>query len=181
MPIPVLPHKFPSLRRATNENHRPSLLAIGAGLSRGTAPGPDKLLRDKRDGAEQLLAYASPFPRNPSPEARELYEWADDVIKALEARHEQNLKLALAEALGIPADPGWCVDAITSHNAARHRVIARFSREWLWAQIWSLNWDCAQESAKRVVGYETMIRGAVYGERNDNGIVCSSGTESRVE
>jgi hypothetical protein len=70
----------------------------------------------------------------------------------LEARGNPNPKLALAQSLDIPSEPRWLGGVATQRNTPRHRVIARFARERLWDQIWSLNWDCVQESAFENVG-----------------------------
>src|SRR5690606_19947022 len=40
----------------------------------------------------------------------------------------------------------------TMDHAPKHRVIARFARENMWKQIWSLNWDCVLVSAFESVG-----------------------------
>ena len=113
---------------------------------------PDELLIERRDEAERKLRYASSFPRMSSPTADHLYQWAEDVIRTLTSRGDPIPKLTLAEALDIPTDPRWHGYAPPQRPAPKHRIIARFAREQLWEQVWSLNWDCAQESAFESVG-----------------------------
>jgi hypothetical protein len=150
--MPLLPHNFPTLRQAGNGNHRPSVLLLGAGMSHNVVPMPGALLADKRADAEAKLGYTSALPLLPSPPATHLYEWADEIMTQLIANGDPNPKLTLAESLDIPQDSRWLGCVSTQRNTPRHRVIARFAREGLWDQIWSLNWDCVQESAFENVG-----------------------------
>lgn len=150
--MPILPHNFPTLLRRGNGNHRPSVLILGAGMSYGLVPLPGPLLAEKRSNAEAALGCASAVPTDPNPPADHLYRWADDIWNALTARGDQNPKLTLAESLDIPNEKRWLGCISTQRNTPRHRVVARFAREGLWHQIWSLNWDCVQESALENVG-----------------------------
>jgi hypothetical protein len=150
--MPVFPHNFPTLRQRGNENHRPSVLLLGAGMSYGLVPLPGPLLAEKRANAEAVLEYTSAVPTDPNPPADNLYRWADDIWNELTARGDQNPKLTLAESLDIPNEKRWLGCFSTQRNTPRHRVVARFAREGLWHQIWSLNWDCVQESALENVG-----------------------------
>jgi|GEM_PF-3305856 len=150
--MPVLPHNFPTLRRRVGENHRPPVLILGAGMSTGLVPFPGELLAEKRAKAESDLGCTSPVPIEPDPSSDQLYKWADDIIKELIVRGNSNPKLTLAESLGIPKEDCWRGCISTQRNTPRHRVVARFAREGLWHHIWSLNWDCVQESALENVG-----------------------------
>jgi hypothetical protein len=150
--MPVLPHNFPTLRRRGIGNHRPSVLILGAGMSTGLVPLPGQLLKEKRVKAEASLGCTSTVPLDPNPAADHLYQWAEDIWNALVARGDPNPKLTLAEALDIPRENRWHCCISTQRSTPRHRVVARFAREGLWHQIWSLNWDCVQESALENVG-----------------------------
>jgi hypothetical protein len=150
--MPILPHNFPTLRRDGPGIHRPSVLILGAGMSYGLVPLPGPLLAEKRSSAEVALGCTSGIPTDPNPPADHLYRWADDISKELTARGDQNPKLTLAQSLDIPNEQRWLGCISTQRNTPRHRVVARFAREGLWHQIWSLNWDCVQESALENVG-----------------------------
>lgn len=121
-------------------------------MSYGLVPLPGPLLAEKRANAEAALGYTSSVPIDPSPTPDHLYQWADDIWNELTARGDQNPKLTLAELLDIPKEKRWLGCVSTQRNTPRHRVVARFAREGLWHQIWSLNWDCVQESALENVG-----------------------------
>lgn len=125
---------------------------LGAGMSWDLVPLPGKLLEEKRAKAESRLGFTSALPVSPNPPAEDLYQWADDIRNELIARGDLNSKLTLAESLDIPNEDRWLGCISTQRNAPRHRVVARFARERLWDQIWSLNWDCVQESALENVG-----------------------------
>ena len=144
----VLPHNFPSLRRSGAAEHRRSLLIMGAGMSFGLVPGPGTLCQAKRRDAERALNCTTSL----APDDFDLYKWADEVLAHLESHNDPNPKLTLAQSLDITSDPRWRGCAGTERNTPRHRVIARFAREGLWEQIWSLNWDCIQERALENVG-----------------------------
>jgi len=144
--MPILPHNFPLLRRDGNGVHHPSMLTIGVGMSFGLAPMPPVLLADKRASAEAKLHCGT------SHAADDLYKWADEIMAQLVARGDPIPKLTLAQSLDIPFESRWPGTASARRNTPRHRVIARFAREGLWEQIWSLNWDCIQESALENVG-----------------------------
>ena len=159
--MPVLPHNFPTLRRHGDGNHRPSVLIIGAGMSTGLVPLPGPLLAEKRAKAEVSLGCTSAVPVDPDPTADHLYQWADDIRNQLIVRGDPNSKLTLAESLDIPNEKRWLGGISTKRNTPRHRVVARFAREGLWYQIWSLNWDCVQESALENVGIK---RGGAEGQ-----------------
>ncbi len=159
--MPVLPHNFPSLRRIGNGNYRPSVLILGAGMSTGLVPLPGKLLEHKRGNAEAALGCSSAVPTIPDPPAEDLYRWADDIWNELTHQGDQNPKLTIAESLDIPSDECWRGCISTQRNTPKHRVVARFARERLWHHIWSLNWDCVQESALENVGIR---RGGVDGQ-----------------
>jgi hypothetical protein len=150
--MPLLPHNFPTLRKAGNPDHRPSILLLGAGMSYGLVPGPGQLLDEKRATAEASLGFASTLTREPSPPPDLLYQWADEVIAELDARGDPIPKLTLAHSLDIPYEDYWMAYVSVRRSAARHRVVARFAREGLWDEIWSLNWDCVQENALENVG-----------------------------
>jgi len=137
--MPALPHNFPTLRRRGNENHRPSVLILGAGMSFGLVPLPGALLAEKRTKAEATLGYTSSVPADPHPPPEHLYQWADDIWNELAARSDPNPKLTLAELLDIPKEEHWRGCVSPRRNTPRHRVVARFAREGLWHQIWSLN------------------------------------------
>lgn len=147
-----LPHNFPTLRRDGSGNHRRSLLVIGAGMSHGMVPLPRVLLAEKRAEAEKKLGCTTSLAQGASSSNGDLYRWADEIVAVLKGRGDRNPKLTLAQLLGIPSDPRWrgCASALRCPPA--HRVIARFAREGLWEQIWSLNWDCVLESALENVG-----------------------------
>ena len=142
--MPQLPHNFPTLRRSCNGNPRPSVLLLGSGMSHGLVPLINDLILDKRKSAESKLGCAST--------ALDPYEWADEIFNQLTARNDPNPKLTLAKSLEITSDPCWRGYVSTERSAPRHRIIARFAREGLWHQVWSLNWDCVQESAFENVG-----------------------------
>jgi hypothetical protein len=146
--MPILPHNFPTLRRVDPAHHRPSVLTIGAGMSFGIAPTAKKLFDEKHVLAEAELGCTT------SAAADDLYKWSDEIMRKLAARGEQLPKLNLAKSLGIPIDHGWFGYVGTQRDTPRHRVVARFAREDLWEQIWSLNWDCIQERALENVGIE---------------------------
>lgn len=150
--MPILPHNFPTLRQQGPGNHRPSVLMLGAGMSYGAVSLPGPLLAEKRANAESLLGCTSAVPVDPNPTPNQLYQWADDMMTQLVARGDVNPKLTLAESLDIPKEDRWRGLIATQRNTPRHRVVARFARERLWDQIWSLNWDCVQESALENVG-----------------------------
>lgn len=121
-------------------------------MSYGLVPGPGTLLAEKRASAESKLGCTSALPSLPSPPPDHLYKWADEIMTQLRAGGCPNPKLTLAQSLDIPSDPRWLGCVGTHRNTPHHRVIARFARERLWDQIWSLNWDCVQESAFENVG-----------------------------
>jgi len=121
-------------------------------MSYGLVPLPGPLLAAKRANAEAALGCTSGVPTDPDPPAAHLYRWADDIWNQLTARGDQNPKLTLAQSLDIPNEKRWLGCISTQRNTPRHRVVARFAREGLWHQIWSLNWDCVQESALENVG-----------------------------
>jgi len=145
MAYPV-PHRFPTLRNSGAAPQRRSLLLIGAGMSYGIAPFPPKLLEEK--GAKASAAVGC----NPPTATESLYAWADRAIAHLNANHDTNPKLTLGKSLDLLSEPRWLGFAATERSSPRHRVVARFSREGLWEQVWSLNWDCVQESALENVG-----------------------------
>jgi hypothetical protein len=118
------------------------------------------LLEDKRAQAEISLGLTSALPVSPNPPPDHLYQWADDIRNKLIARGDLNPKLTLAESLDIPNERHWLGCVSTQRNTPRHRVVARFAREGLWDQIWSLNWDCIQESALENVGIRRRARDA---------------------
>lgn len=144
--MPQLPHNFPSLRNVGAGPHRPPIIVIGAGLSADLAPLPALLLAEMRHHAEVSVGCITDAA------ATDLYRWADDIIRQLIARGDQNPKLTLARALKIQADARWGATAAVSRSQPRHRVIARFAREGLLHELWSLNWDCWQENALENVG-----------------------------
>ena len=150
--MPALPHNFPTLRHCGNGNHRPPVLILGAGMSYGLVPLPGRLLAEKRANAENVLKCFSDVPVDQDPSPKHLYQWAEDICNALNDRGDKTPKLTLAEALDILNEKCWLGSISTQRNTPRHRVIARFAREGLWYQIWSLNWDCVQESALENVG-----------------------------
>ncbi len=150
--MPVLPHNFPTLRNNGRAGHRPSVIVLGSGMSNGLVPGPGQLLAEQRANAESSSGCNSTVAVSAAPIAQDLYKWADEILGQLTRRGEGNPKLILAEALGIHSDVRWRGNTATQRNTPRHRVIARFARERLWDQIWSLNWDCVQESAFENVG-----------------------------
>jgi len=150
--MPHLPHNFHTLRQNGVGSYRPTVLMLGAGMSYGLVPGPGTLLAEKRASAEVKLGCTTTLPLSPSPPANHLYEWADEIRTQLIARGDRNPKLTLAQSLDIPSEPRWLGCVTTQRHTPRHRVIARFAREGLWDQIWSLNWDCVQESAFENVG-----------------------------
>jgi hypothetical protein len=121
-------------------------------MSYGLVPLPGPLLAEKRANAEATLGCISAVPVDPNPPPEHLYQWADDIWNVLTARGDPNPKLTLAESLDIPKEKRWLGCISTQRNTPRHRVVARFAREGLWHQIWSLNWDCVQESALENVG-----------------------------
>lgn len=121
-------------------------------MSYGLVPLPGPLLEEKRAHAEAILGCTSAVPATPNPPADHLYQWADDIRSQLAARGDSNPKLTLAESLDIPNEKRWLGSISTQRNTPRHRVVARFAREGLWHHIWSLNWDCVQESALENVG-----------------------------
>lgn len=155
--MPKLPHNFPTLRQKENGNYRPSVLLLGAGASYKQVPLTGALLKDKRTTAECKLGFQSTLPFSPSPPAEDLYKWADDIFNQLSERGDSNPKLTLAKSLDIPVDTSWRGGISSRRNNPVHRVIARFAREGLWDQIWSLNWDCLQESAFESVGIKRGI------------------------
>ena len=157
--MPVSPHNFPTLRRRGSANHRTSVLIIGAGMSHGLVPLPGPLLAEKRANAEAILGCTSAVPMITDPPSEHLYQWADDICNELIARNDQNPKLTLAESLDIPNEKLWLGCISTQRNTPRHRVVARFAREGLWHEIWSLNWDCVQESALENVGIKRRANG----------------------
>jgi hypothetical protein len=144
--MPHCPHNFPSLRKASDGPHRRPILVIGAGLSVGLAPLPERLFADMRDEAEAALGCET------GDLATDLYRWADEIIAQLINRGDPNPKLSLARALKITSDYRWGAIAPTERSKPRHRIIARFAREGLIEEIWSLNWDCWQENALENVG-----------------------------
>lgn len=144
--MPQLPHNFPSLRKAGPDPHRRPVLVIGAGLSAGLSPLPASVLAEMRHEAEAALGCRTDAAPT------DLYRWADDIIRQLVARGDQNPKLSLARALKIPSNPRWGATAAVKRSLPRHRIIARFAREGLFEEIWSLNWDCWQENALENVG-----------------------------
>lgn len=121
-------------------------------MSHGLVPMAGELLKEKRENAELKLGCNSGLSNTSSPSAEDLYKWSDDIFKQLTDRGDRNPKLTLAQSLDITADPCWRGNISTERDKPRHRVIARFAREGLWDQIWSLNWDCIQESAFENVG-----------------------------
>ena len=121
-------------------------------MSYGLVPLPGPLLAEKRANAEATLGCTSTVPVDPNPPPEHLYRWADDIWNELIARGDPNPKLTLAESLDIPKEDRWRGCVSPQRNTPRHRVVARFAREGLWHQIWSLNWDCVQESALENVG-----------------------------
>lgn len=147
-----LPHNFPQLRRRGSGNHRASVILLGAGMSVDVIPLAGNLLRDKRASAEAKLGFRSALPSEADPESARLYEWAEEVIQELVRRGDPCPKLTFAESLDIPTDPAWRGGTLSFRDTPRHRVVARFAREGLLAQIWSLNWDCVQETALENVG-----------------------------
>ena len=148
--MPVEPHNFPTLRGTKNPN-RPSVLLLGAGMSYGLVPSPSALLKEKRGSAEAKLGFAAALPWASDPAPNDLYVWADEIIQLM-ARTDPNPKLTLAHSLDIPYEDYWMAYVSSERSSARHRIIARFARERLWDQIWSLNWDCIQENAFENVG-----------------------------
>jgi hypothetical protein len=146
--MPTLPHNFPSIRANGNGGFRPSLLTIGAGMSFGIVPLPPKLCEQKRAKAEAQLSLTTSLASTDF----NLYRWADEILQQLVAQNDPNPKLRLAQSLDIPTDHCWKGCAATERNTPRHRVIARFAREGIWEQIWSLNWDWVQESGFENVG-----------------------------
>lgn len=121
-------------------------------MSYELAPSPVELIRDKRAKAESALGCFSTIPRNSSPTPKDLYLWAEDILGQIASRCDSNPKLSLAKALDILDDPRWRERVGALRATPCHRVIARFARERLWEEIWSLNWDCIQEDALITVG-----------------------------
>ncbi len=153
--MPALPHNFPTLRHENAGDQRTSLLTIGAGMSRDTVPMHGQLFADKRLTAENSLHCTT------TPAADDLYKWADEIVTQRRAQGDRNPKLSLAKSIGLIDDLCWRGSVSTVRNTPRHRVIARFARESLWEQIWSLNWDCVQESALENVGITQGIEPAL--------------------
>ncbi len=145
MPYSV-PHRFQTLRKSGAGPHRRSVILIGAGMSHGSVPLPPSLLKERGASASHTLGCYGPTAQE------DLYAWADRIIQHLIATGDPNPKLKLAQTLGLIKDPRWLGASATQRNSPRHRVVARFGREGLWEQIWSLNWDCVQESAFENVG-----------------------------
>jgi hypothetical protein len=118
---------------------------MGAGMSHGLVPLPPALLNEKGVKAASEIGCAPPTP------GQSLYEWADIAVSFLAA--DPVPKLTLARSLDLLTDQRWR-GTKTQRSTPRHRVVARFSREGLFEQIWSLNWDCVQETAFENVGIE---------------------------
>lgn len=147
------PHTFPSL---LNTDASPSVLLIGAGMSKGIAPIASELAEDIRIRHGEVMNKLGVDP-SPPPENNDLYDWAQRAFNKL--RVEQHLtddaaKLRMANAMGVTTDPRYRtnVGTILRKQWPRHRVVARFAREGRWRAIWSLNWDCVLESALECVG-----------------------------
>lgn len=145
MPYPA-PHNFPTLRGIVNEPYRRSLLLIGAGMSIKSVPMPGELLSAKGAAASAKIGCAPPDAGDT------LYTWAERAHAQLAATGDSNPKLTLARLLGLVDEALWLGCSSSQRNAPRHRVIARFGREGMWEQLWSLNWDCLLESAFENVG-----------------------------
>ena len=145
-----LPHNMAVITDAYNRC--PPVLILGAGLSIPLVPNPKQLLDEYKDTAEESLG-CSPFEVNQDDE-NALYEWADGILDQLPDDEMPPKKLRLAKHLGLMTDPRWRakVGVCLRGSEPRHRVIARFAREGIWVQIWSLNWDFILESAFECVG-----------------------------
>jgi hypothetical protein len=146
--MPTLPHNFPTLRQSGGGNPRRSLLVIGAGMSKGLVPVAEALVTERGPSAAAALGCLPPS------RDEKLDHWADAAIQFLNDRGDMIPKLTLAKALGLFSEDRWLGTSETERNRPRHRVVARFAREGLWEQIWSLNWDCVQESALINVGIQ---------------------------
>ncbi|WP_374631174.1 hypothetical protein [Ferrovibrio sp.] len=138
------PHKFEKLLGGD----RPSSVVIGAGFSAGYVPFPGALLAEIKERAETALGLGPIRDHND-----DLYVWAEKVLAILAAQGSTHPKLRLAEAMGLLTDQRWAVDVELNGTCARHRVMARFSREDLFSALWSLNWDCMFESALESIGF----------------------------
>lgn len=140
----MIPHSFDSLLEKTRS---PSFFA-GAGLSAGVVPGPVRLFNDRKEIAEEALGVGS--------DKDSLYDWAEAILDQLPSDNAEPPKLRLAKALGLFENPSWRGDVSfpVRGTAARHRVVARFAREELWASAWTWNWDCVLERALEAIGFE---------------------------
>jgi hypothetical protein len=145
---PVLPHTFPTLRGGTT-----SLVFAGSGLSARLAPLAGELLRDKGPAAEAALGITTKTLTKAAYKPEELYAWAELVLSMLEKDTSVEVpRLKLAEAMGLDTIPEFGVDPSTAPSKLRHRILARFVREGLLDQVWTVNWDCHIENALAMCG-----------------------------
>ena len=145
-----LPHNMAVITDAHNKCL--PVLILGAGLSIPLVPSPKELLDDYKDKVESSLG-CNPFEVDQDG-GNALYKWADGILDQLPDNEIPPRKLWLAKHLGLTTDPRWRakVGVCLRGSEPRHRVIARFAREGIWVQIWSLNWDLILESAFECVG-----------------------------
>jgi hypothetical protein len=136
------------------------VLLVGAGLSYSLVPQAAELVNRLAPVQAELedslgIPRCEPMERG---EAKQLYKWAERVVKALVDRgcSDADAKRKLARVLGVTTDACWSAKAQMPlrGTSARHRVIARLTREAKWHSLWSLNWDVWLERAMESAGLE---------------------------
>lgn len=163
------PHQFEELA-GTKPTFAP-ILILGAGMSHSLVPGTKDLLlgllntqNDIEDGLG--IERCTPFDVD---DEKSLYRWAGEVVSKLKANgaSEEKSKLKIAEILTVTTDPCWSAKAKMPlrGTSARHRVVARLSRESKWHSLWSLNWDVWLERALDSVGIESHLSRPAVPER----------------
>ena len=139
---------------------RPTLL-LGAGMSYSLVPLPAQLMATLQPIQQEIetglgVPHCRPIDIT---DPQSLYIWSGALFDALRLSglNELDAKKAIATALRVTTDPCWSAKAKVPlrGTSARHRVIARLTREKRWYSIWSLNWDVWLERALHSVGIES--------------------------
>ncbi|MDG1287851.1 MAG: bifunctional DNA primase/polymerase [Rickettsiales bacterium] len=148
-----IPHDFSEILETSDSP--PAVFFCGSGLSCKLVDSVGSLVEKCEDAARSLNCGI--LERTPENKDQYLYLWAEDIEGQLKNANEPFPKLRIAESLGLLDDEKWLGNTATriplSKHSARHRIIARFAREKIWKNLWTLNWDCFLEKALQCTGF----------------------------
>lgn len=154
------PHLFEAVVGLTLPTPTRPTLLLGAGMSFSLVPLPGQLMgliQPRQRRIEEDLGVKPCSAINVA-DPQSLYVWSGELFDSLKilGLTDAEAKRKIADVLRVTSDPCWSAKTKVPlrGSTARHRVIARLTREKRWHAIWSLNWDVWLERALASVGIE---------------------------